>query len=171
LQTTRIRHQNIDGSESVSVNTPDGSATTTTKGDVSTYKDDKGNEMTHDAASGTTQIKTDDGEVNMQTGKALPYDDFGVKPYPGATSDDKGNNFVDTPQGTSITALMKTKDAPEKVIEFYRSMVTKDKTEANSGGNYMISGKTSKGASLYISAAANDGETTITLAASIEMKK
>lgn len=162
--------KNLDGSESVTVNTPNGSATTTTKGDVSTYKDDKGNEMTHDSSSGTTTIKTQDGEVNMQTGKAIPYEDFGLKLYPGASTDEKSNSFVDSPQGTTITASAKTKDSPEKVMEFYRPMITKDKTEANSAGNFMLSGKTAKGAAVYINASSNGGETTITLTANIEKK-
>ncbi|MBX3114190.1 MAG: hypothetical protein KF836_06455 [Fimbriimonadaceae bacterium] len=159
--------KNIDGSQSVTVNTPDGSVTTTTKGDVSTYKDDKGNEMTHDASSGTTTIKTQDGEVNMQAGKSVAFEDFGLKAYPGATQDKNNQNTVESPQESVITSLSYTTDSPEKVVEFYRPMIVKDKSEANSNGNYMIGGQTSKKANVYISAAKNDGKTVITLTASI----
>lgn len=166
--------KNLDGSQTVSVNSPDGSATATTSADgtKSSYKDDKGNEYNVDTKTGKTEIKTDGGTTTMQTGTKLPYEKFGLKEYPGADAkDSKSNSITDSPEGEALTAQFSTSDAPTTVIDFYRPMVTENKVEANSDGHYMLSGKTSKGATIYLSTSVVDGETQVTLAATIDKKK
>jgi hypothetical protein len=89
---------------------------------------------------GTLTIKTDKGEIAVNTDVAFPA---GYSIYPGANV--TTNSKFTTPNGTNINIMMEVPDAPDKVVAFYRRQAeaagVSIQSEIKSGTTQVISGK------------------------------
>lgn len=162
--------KNLDGSETVKVNTADGSATATTKGDETTYKDDKGNEVnTKINADGSTTStgKTADGTTfSTSTSGDVDLTPYGLKVYPGAES--VFGSQSESGGKKAVQVAFNTTDSADKVIAFYAPMIKSDKTESKSTGASVLGGTTDKGAKVAIIVTTAGEKNSVSVTASLD---
>ena len=116
-------------------------------------------------AAGTTIQGTDDkgNKVNEAMGAgAVSEADLGVPFYPGSEeSKDAGMTVVSQgPNGKTAMSSRLSKDAPSKVIDFYKDKIPGGKTASmtlGEGSMSSISGKLANGAQISVTAT-NDGK-------------
>jgi hypothetical protein len=105
---------------------------------------------------GTAKVNLSDGGVKMTTtdasGKTTQLEigaakvseaDIGVSFYPGTQPREGEANKVSSPDGTMITVILHSDDAPDKVAGFYREKLKaqaegKQFTETSGDGSYML---------------------------------
>ena len=101
-----------------------------------------------DLSSGGTKITTTDASgktSQMEMGGAKVSEaDVGTPFYPGAQPDAAGSTRISTPDGSAVTVLLHSADAPDKVAAFYRERLKAQSEgrqfmDMNSGdGNTML---------------------------------
>ena len=150
--------------ESVTVQTPDGSVTTTEDGGKVEVKSGDGQVATTTTKDGTTTFEGRDAEGNLvkaQGGKDVDMSGLGVPQYPGATLKDEGSQAkVQTGAGTAHSVALTTTDPPQKVIDWYKGQVTVD-TSMTTPDGAMLMGKCKDGQQVTVTASLDNGKTTI----------
>jgi hypothetical protein len=100
-----------------------------------------------DMNSGGMKITTTDasGKVSqMEMGTAKVSEaDVGLPFYPGTQPKEGGMTKVTTPEGSMVTVILHSDDAPDKVAGFYRDKLKaqaegKQFTDMNAGGSQML---------------------------------
>ena len=100
-----------------------------------------------DMSSGGMKITTTDasGKVSqMEMGTAKVSEaDVGLPFYPGTQPKEGGMTKVTTPEGSMVTVILHSDDAPDKVAGFYRDKLKaqaegKQFTDMNAGGSQML---------------------------------
>ncbi|MBS1712049.1 MAG: hypothetical protein JSS71_10025 [Armatimonadetes bacterium] len=166
--------QETDGTETISMNTKGGSMTFGKEGNNVDIKSEDGSEAhAKSNADGTTAMtgKDKDGnEFSMQSGKEVDLGKFGLQNYGNKEKSNGASSSVeaDTAEGKSANLTFATKDSIDQVIGFYEKQIAKDKSTYSANGSKFVSGKTSNGAEVFISASASDGLTQVSISASLK---
>lgn len=124
---------------------------------------------TVDSADGETNvtIKTDDGEIAMQSGPGVAADlPDGFTLYPGATV--VTNTRLKHNEGTNVSVMMTTSASAEEVLAFYRPQAAaagiEIMTEYKNPGSTMIGGQDDSGRAFVLHVTpGTDGDTTVNL--------
>lgn len=135
--------------------------------------DGKGNEVvTETKKDGSTEVSgtTSDGKSFSMSNKSIDLAQFGLKEYPNIIpSDTAQNNWVESGKSKTAAVLFTTKDSTTQVTDFYEPLLTpKNKSVTKTGEGTIIGGETSNGAKVAIIISKADGNTQVSISASIE---
>ncbi len=109
---------------------------------------------------GSSSVTTKDGSASIGGNTQISESELGVPFYPGSV-ETAGSNFkFEGPKGKSYSCTRTTDDAPEKVIEFYKSKV-ENPASALTDGSGSLSGKLASGANINVAAQKKDGKTVV----------
>lgn len=124
---------------------------------------------------GTSKITATDASgktSTFETSNKLDLAELGVDIYPGATLEEGENAAakVKTNEGEMITAKLLTSDKPEKIEAFYKKLL-KGATSFSNAESATISGKTTGGDSVMITASWNKEQSKTEIGILVTKKK
>lgn len=129
------------------VSVPGGKATVTEQGDTTKteYNDMAGNKVETETDGDDYKATITDKDGNTATyegGANGDFKDTGLNPYPNTfTVENKSTvTKMERAGNTVVSAVIFTKDAPEKVVEHFKKQLDEVESELSSGDYRMISG-------------------------------
>lgn len=164
--------QNLDGSQTVKVQSEDGTATATTKDGESHYEDDKGNivdsKVNADGSTSISGTSSDGTDFSSTRGKEIDLTIFALKNYPKMDSSESSPNgsVTKTDKQTVAQVVFTTSDSAKEVLAYFAPMITSDKSENVTPGGSFLGGKTSNGSDVAVIASSNGGKTQVSVTAS-----
>jgi len=120
--------------------------------------------MVHVSGNGKTVALSVPGGGTFSAGDAdVTASDLGVDPYPGA-SQQKGALKISTPKGSQITVAFETSDAPDKVVDYYKSKLGSGASvmQSDKGAMLMLADDTKKN-SVMVTVGTNDSDNKTTI--------
>ena len=118
---------------------------------IQTQMEKDGSKANVELSSGATKITSTDAQgqttVMELDGAKVDAADIGVPFYPGAVVLEKGNQRIQTPEGSTTSVTLQTKDTVAQISDFYRG-----KLRARSEGKSLVESVTDKDAMLLLGA-------------------
>lgn len=157
---------------------PGGTATVEENGDnkKTTINTADGNAVVEqNDKEGTAKVTATDASgktTTYETSNKLDVSELGVDVYPGATLEEGQNAAakVKTNEGEMVTAKLLTPDKPEKIEAFYKKLL-KDATSFSNAESATVSGKTTGGDSVMITASWNKDQSKTEIGILVTKKK
>lgn len=148
------------------VSTPDGRVTVSQDGPKAEAKGPEGETKSErqEGKSTTTHTHKEGRMTKVEIGEKVDMSAMGVPAYPGATLSDKNSQGKVEGGGAATYAMgLKTKDTPERVLEWYKQKITVQTSTSMPEGGALF-GTNAAGDSVTITAVREGEETVIAIA-------